>query len=143
MTTEMQKRVLENPKIEPVWNHVRESAEGDDLLESVRLRNVLTEEPMTLDVNGLFYAIGHVPNTAFLSGQLALHDNGYIRTKPGTTETSVDGVFAAGDVQDHRYRQAVTAAGSGCMAALEAEAWLQMSEGGEAQLKYLALDDGE
>jgi thioredoxin reductase (NADPH) len=120
----MAKRVLDNPRIEPVWNSVIESAHGDDLLQSIRVRNVLTEEPRTLEVSGLFYAIGHVPNTAFLSGQLALHDNGYVRTKPGTTETSVAGVFAAGDVQDHRYRQAVTAAGSGCMAALEAEAWL-------------------
>jgi thioredoxin reductase (NADPH) len=139
----MQKRVLENPKIEPVWNSVLESAHGDDLLQSIRIRNLQTEEPRTIDVNGLFYAIGHVPNTAFLSGQLALHDNGYVRTKPGTTETSVAGVFAAGDVQDHKYRQAVTAAGSGCMAALEAEAWLAMNEGADRHLKYLAIEDGE
>ncbi|HEX7879811.1 MAG TPA: thioredoxin-disulfide reductase [Candidatus Eisenbacteria bacterium] len=139
----MQKRVFDNPKIEMVWNSVLESAHGDDLLQSIRVRNVQTDESRTLEVSGLFYAIGHVPNTAFLSGQLALHDNGYVRTKPGTTETSVDGVFAAGDVQDHKYRQAVTAAGSGCMAALEAESWLAMHEGADMQLKYLAIEDGE
>ncbi|MDZ4805500.1 MAG: thioredoxin-disulfide reductase [Candidatus Eisenbacteria bacterium] len=120
----MQKRVFDNPKIKLIWDTTLESAHGDDLLQSLTLRNLKTGEVSTIEVGGLFYAIGHIPNTAFLAGQLALHANGYVMTTPGTTETNVPGVFAAGDVQDHRYRQAVTAAGSGCMAALEAEAWL-------------------
>ncbi len=120
----MQKRVFDNPKIKMIWDSELVSAHGDDLLQSLTIRNLKTGESSTIEVGGLFYAIGHIPNTEFLAGQLALHDNGYVKTTPGTTETSLPGIFAAGDVQDHRYRQAVTAAGSGCMAALEAEAWL-------------------
>ncbi len=122
----MQDRVLKNPKIT-----VHYSTEIDEILDvskgevtGVRLRNNRTGEKKTLDVTGYFVAIGHTPNTDLFTGALELHDNGYIKTKPGTTQTSVAGVFAAGDVQDFVYRQAVTAAGSGCMAALEAERWL-------------------
>ena len=106
------------------WNSVAEEALGDDALKSVRIRNVRSNEISVIDAEGLFYAIGHVPNTGFLDGQLALDDTGYIVTTPGTTQTSVEGVFAAGDVQDKVWRQAVTAAGTGCMAALEAERFL-------------------
>ncbi|HRG99044.1 MAG TPA: thioredoxin-disulfide reductase [Polyangiaceae bacterium] len=122
----MQDRVLKNPKITVHYN-----TEIDEILDvskgevtGVRLRNNKTGEKKTLDVTGYFVAIGHTPNTDLFTGALELHDNGYIKTKPGTTQTSVAGVFAAGDVQDFVYRQAVTAAGSGCMAALEAERWL-------------------
>jgi len=98
------------------------------LVTGARVKNFKTNETMDVAVTGLFVAIGHTPNTDLFKGQLDLHDNGYIRTKPGTTQTSVDGVFASGDVQDFVYRQAVTAAGTGCMAALEAERWLAAHE---------------
>jgi thioredoxin reductase (NADPH) len=120
----MQRRLLENPKVEMLWHHTVEEALGKDSLESLRLRDLQTNETRLLDCRGLFYAIGHVPNTAFLKGQLHLDETGYIHTRPGTTRTSIEGVFAAGDVQDKRWRQAITAAGTGCMAALEAEAFL-------------------
>jgi thioredoxin reductase (NADPH) len=117
----MQKRLLDNPKVTMVWSHVATEALGDKLLTGVRVKSLKTGEEQVLEAAGLFYAIGHVPNTAFLAGQLALDEAGYIITKPGTTQTSVPGVFACGDVQDKVWRQAVTAAGTGCMAALEAE----------------------
>lgn len=120
----MQKRLLSNPKVEVLWFHVLEEAVGTDFLQGVRVRHVETGVEQVIAAAGLFYAIGHVPNTSFLAGQLQLEPSGYIQTKPGTTQTSVAGVFAAGDVQDNRWRQAITAAGSGCMAALEAEAFL-------------------
>jgi thioredoxin reductase (NADPH) len=120
----MQARLLANPKVTMVWNSVVEEALGDRALEGVRVRNVETGATQVLEAGGLFYAIGHVPNTEFLGGQLTLDDTGYVVTKPGTTQTSVAGVFAAGDVQDKVWRQAVTAAGTGCMAALEAERFL-------------------
>lgn len=122
----MQKRVLENPKIEVLWKTQLKSAEGDDFLQSVI---VTTEEgEKEVDCNGLFYAIGHIPNTVFLNGQLETDESGYLTTKPGTTQTSVEGVFACGDVQDKVWRQAITAAGTGCMAALEAERYLEAQE---------------
>jgi thioredoxin reductase (NADPH) len=120
----MQDRAFANPKIEFRWNAEVSDVVGDGSVESVRLRDTVTGEESDLDVQGLFVAIGHDPNTALFRGQLDLDDNGYIVTDADSTRTSVDGVFAAGDVQDHVFRQAITAAGSGCMAAIEAERWL-------------------
>jgi thioredoxin reductase (NADPH) len=122
----MQSRVLANPKITPIYDSVVDEVLDAAKLEvtAARLRNIKTNEKTVVSVTGLFVAIGHTPNTDLIAGQLELHSNGYIRTKPGTTTTSVPGVFAAGDVQDFVFRQAVTAAGTGCMAALEAERWL-------------------
>ena len=105
-----------------------EEAFGEKSLSSIRVKNLKTGESRTIEAGGLFYAIGHEPNTGFLNGQLTLDDTGYIVTKPGTTQTSVEGVFAAGDVQDRVWRQAITAAGTGCMAALEAERFLHEHE---------------
>jgi thioredoxin reductase (NADPH) len=126
----MQERVLKNPKIRPVYesavDEVLDVERGE--VTGVRLRNLKTKDAAVVPVTGLFVAIGHTPNTDMFVGQLELHDNGYLRTKPGTTQTSVPGVFACGDVQDFVYRQAVTAAGTGCMAALEAERWLAAQE---------------
>ncbi|MFN4174400.1 MAG: thioredoxin-disulfide reductase, partial [Parachlamydiaceae bacterium] len=114
----MQKRAMENPKIEILWDSVVEKVDGDMVVRSVDIKNVKTGTVTKLEAAGVFFAVGHTPNTAFLKGQLQLHDNGYIKVTPGTTITSVEGVYAAGDVQDHVYRQAITAAGTGCMAAL-------------------------
>jgi thioredoxin reductase (NADPH) len=123
----MQERALKNPKIEMVWDTVVEDVLGaaEGKVTGVRLRNVKTGAQSESQVDGLFVAIGHEPNTTVVRGQLDLHPNGYVKVKPGTTQTSVAGVFAAGDVQDFTYRQAVTAAASGCMAALEAERYLE------------------
>jgi len=120
----MQQRAFDNPKIELVWWSEVVEALGSDGLERIRVKNVKSGEITELEVAGLFFAIGHVPNTAFLGGQIELDETGYIVTKPGTVETNVPGVFAAGDVQDKRWRQAITAAGTGCMAALSAEHFL-------------------
>jgi thioredoxin reductase (NADPH) len=120
----MQKRLLSNPKVEMLWDSVVEEALGERALSSVRVRNLKTSHERIIDAGGLFYAIGHVPNTAFLERQVQLDEAGYIVTRPGTTQTSIPGVFAAGDVQDRQWRQAITAAGTGCMAALEAERFL-------------------
>jgi len=122
----MQERLLANPKVEVVWNAVVVRAEGDDrgLLSRMHLESTVGGAPRALDVAGLFFAIGHEPASKFLAGQLDTDADGYIRTEPGSTKTSVEGVFAAGDVQDRRWRQAITAAGTGCMAALEAEHFL-------------------
>ncbi|KAJ7209559.1 thioredoxin reductase [Mycena pura] len=118
----MAKRLLSNRKITVLWNTVATECVGDgDLLQSLRIKNSLTGEEKDLPVSGLFYAIGHEPATALVRSQLQTDSDGYIITVPGTTQTSVKGVFAAGDVQDKRYRQAITSAGSGCMAALEVE----------------------
>src|SRR5229473_2935528 len=123
----MQERALKNPKIEFIWDtgveDVLDPAKGK--VTAVRLKNLKTGAQSEMPVDGLFIAIGHLPNTALFKGQIDLHPNEYIKVTPGTTETSVPGVFAAGDVQDFTYRQAVTAAGTGCMAALEAERYLE------------------
>jgi len=124
----MQDRTFANPKIDFQWNSVVDDFLGDGRVEGLRLRDVETGAQSDLTVSGVFVAIGHTPNTALFAGQLELDPGGYIVTKGGTTQTSVPGVFAAGDVQDHVYRQAVTAAGTGCMAALEAERYLEARE---------------
>nr|ABL61265.1 thioredoxin reductase [Taiwanofungus camphoratus] len=127
----MAKRLLNNPKVTILWNTVAVECQGDgDLLNNLRIKNVHTGEEKDLPVNGLFYAIGHEPATALVRGQLQTDPEGYIITVPGTTQTSVKGVFAAGDVQDKRYRQAITSASSGCMAALEAERLIAEEEEG-------------
>lgn len=120
----MQQRVTSNGKIRIRWNTNAIEALGEKLLTGVRIRSNVTGEEEVLPASGLFYAIGHTPNTAFLDGQLDTDDVGYLMTEPDSTRTSVPGVFAAGDVKDRVYRQAVTAAGSGCMAALNAEHFL-------------------
>lgn len=120
----MQKRALENPKIKVEWWSAVDEILGENAVEAVRLKNLETGATKEVKAGAVFVAIGHTPNTELFKGVLDLHDNGYIRTVPGTTQTNVQGVFAAGDVQDFVYRQAVTAAGTGCMAALEAERWL-------------------
>lgn len=122
----MVERAVKHSKIEIVYEHVLEKVEGDQVVTSVTLKNVKTGELMKRSAGGVFFAIGHKPNVEFLGTQLEKEETGYLKVKPGTTQTNVEGVFAAGDVQDHHYRQAVTAAGSGCMAALEAERWLAM-----------------
>lgn len=123
----LQQRLFENPKISVVWDHAVDEILGagaPEVVTAARLKNVKTGETQELPVDGVFVAIGHSPTTALFQGQVRLDDEGYIITKPGTTETSIPGVFAAGDVQDKTYRQAVTAAGTGCMAALEVEKFL-------------------
>ncbi|HEX6957213.1 MAG TPA: thioredoxin-disulfide reductase [Ferrovibrio sp.] len=123
----LQQRLFANPKIKVIWDHVIDEILGDEEpkgVSGVRLKNVRTGATQTLATDGVFIAIGHTPNTELFKGQLALDGDGYLITRPGTTQTDVPGVFAAGDVQDKIYRQAVTAAGTGCMAALEAERFL-------------------
>jgi thioredoxin reductase (NADPH) len=123
----MQDRAASNPKIEIRWNTVVKEIVGDTKVDHLVVEDVLTGERSDLAVTGLFVAIGHKPNTDLVAGQLELEDNGYLITGRwgGASTTSVDGVFACGDVQDHTYRQAITAAGSGCQAALDAERWLE------------------
>jgi thioredoxin reductase (NADPH) len=121
----MAERALRNPKIRVEWNTTVTDVLGDDFITGLRLQNTVTGEESEMAAGGLFLAIGHTPNTGFLRGIVDLDDAGYVvPAEPGRTRTSVEGVFAAGDVMDDYYRQAVTAAGSGCMAALEAERWL-------------------
>ena len=120
----MADRALSNPKIRVEWNSEVADVLGDEFITGLRLRDTRTGDERELAVGGLFVAIGHTPNTQFLNNQLEQHENGYLKVSPGRTCTSVPGVFAAGDVADDYYRQAITAAGTGCMAALEAERWL-------------------
>jgi thioredoxin reductase (NADPH) len=121
----MQDRAFANPKLEVVWNSVVEDVQGDPKVKSLLLRDTKTGDTRELPVGALFVAIGHTPNSALFGDQLELDDEGYIKTFDGSTRTSVEGVFAAGDVVDHIYRQAITAAGTGCMAALDSERWLE------------------
>lgn len=128
----MQKRVFEKENIEVIWNSKTKEIVGTEqgFMKSVNgviLENVKTGEERKIDIEGFFVAIGHKPNTTIFADKLKLDENGYIITTPGSTKTSVEGVFAAGDVQDHIFRQAITAAGSGCMAAIEAERFIQFS----------------
>jgi thioredoxin reductase (NADPH) len=120
----MQDRAFANDKIDFRWDTVVDEIVGDGKVSGVAITNVVTGEQDTLDASGVFVAIGHVPNTAVFAGELDMDENGYIKTTDGT-RTNVDGVFACGDVQDHIYRQAITSAGSGCMAAIDAERWLE------------------
>lgn len=124
----MAQRAIDHPKIDVIWDTVAEEVLGDDLVSGVRLRNVETDTTSDLAVDGVFLAIGHVPNTMIFQGQLGLDEAGYITTEDGTTRTSVPGVFAAGDVADSVYRQAVTAAGMGCQAAIDASHLLLQQE---------------
>jgi thioredoxin reductase (NADPH) len=121
----MQERAFANHKIEFAWNSTVSEILGDTKVSGLRLQNTVSGDTSEIPVNGFFVAIGHEPNSALLKGQLELEANGYVKTFDGTTRTSVDGVFACGDVQDHYYRQAITSAGSGCMAAIDAERWLE------------------
>lgn len=121
----MQKRTLDNPKVEVMWSTVIEEVLGDKVVEGVKVKNVKNEEITTLeDVTGVFLAIGHKPNTDLFKGVLDMDETGYIQTKAKSTYTNMEGIFACGDAQDKDYRQAVTAAGTGCMAAIDAERWL-------------------
>jgi thioredoxin reductase (NADPH) len=121
----MQDRAMANPKMKFLWNHQVVDLKGQDKLAGAVVKNTQTGAESTLDVTGMFIAIGHVPNTGLFTGILDMEDSGYLITRPGSTYTNIDGVFACGDVQDHTYRQAITAAGSGCMAAIDAERWLE------------------
>lgn len=121
----MQQRAFDHPKINFIWDTVVEEVLGDEKVTSLRLKNLKTGEESTLDVAGVFVAIGHQPNTELVAGQIELDAQGYVLPQdPITTATNIEGVFAAGDVRDHRYRQAITAAGDGCRAAIDAERWL-------------------
>ena len=127
----MQERAFANKKIRFLWNHVIDGIEGDGKLSGIAVRSVLTDEVTSLPVSGLFVAIGHKPNTDLFKGQLEMEESGYLVTGlgQGATSTNVEGVFASGDVQDHVYRQAITAAGTGCEAAIDAERWLEAQPG--------------
>jgi thioredoxin reductase (NADPH) len=120
----MQDRAFKNPKITFLWDTKVSEVVGDGKVEGLKLRNVVTDDESVLPVSGLFVAIGHVPNTDLFAGQLDMDEAGYLLTHGGS-KTNIEGVFACGDVQDHTYRQAITAAGSGCMAAIDAERWLE------------------
>ncbi|MDA1090037.1 MAG: thioredoxin-disulfide reductase [Proteobacteria bacterium] len=123
----LQDRLFKNDKVEAVWNNVLDEVVGDENppgVTGIKVKNVNTGKVSDIAVDGVFIAIGHTPNSGIFKGQIDMDENGYILTTPGTTRTNIDGVFAAGDVQDHIYRQAVTAAGTGCMGALEAERYL-------------------
>jgi thioredoxin reductase (NADPH) len=131
----MQDRAFSNPKIEFLWNSTVVDVKGEGRVEAIEVRDSETGAVTEVPVTGVFVAIGHDPNTRLFTGQIDLDDGGYVLTKPGATATSLPGVFAAGDVQDHRYRQAITAAGSGCMAALETERYLETLDDVSASAK--------
>lgn len=144
----LQRRATTNPKIEVLWSNVVVEAYGDKILQGVKLRSTKTGEEKDLKINGLFFAIGHDPANKIVKGKVDLDEDGYIKTTPGSTATSVSGVFAAGDVQDKKWRQAVTAAGTGCMAALEVEHYLasleeETGENGETSEATPAISNGQ
>jgi thioredoxin reductase (NADPH) len=116
--------VLNAPNIKVYWNSETDEILGENKVEAVRIKNTQTSETAVIPISGFFVAIGHQPNSDIFKGWIDMDETGYILTQPGTTKTNIEGVFAAGDVQDKNYRQAVTAAGSGCMAALDAERYL-------------------
>ncbi|WP_370250971.1 thioredoxin-disulfide reductase [Nioella sp.] len=125
-------RLMKNPKIEPLWHHVLDEVVGTDNpkgVEAVRARHVETGEITEIPCKGVFVAIGHAPANELVKDVLDLHNGGYVKVEPGSTRTSIPGIFAAGDLTDHKYRQAVTSAGMGCMAALDAEHWLAEQDG--------------
>lgn len=125
----MVERSLKNPKIEVIWNSEVVEVLGDGKkMNAVILNNTKTNEKRNMNLDGLFIAIGHKPNTELFNGILTMSETGYLKTKPGSTYTNIEGVFASGDVQDHVYRQAITAAGTGCMAAIDVERWLEAQE---------------
>ncbi|MEJ2017822.1 MAG: FAD-dependent oxidoreductase, partial [Maritimibacter sp.] len=124
-------RLLKNPKVEVLWDNVLDEVVGTDMpmgVTGVRAKNVKTGEITEVPADGVFIAIGHAPASELVKDQLELHNGGYVKVEPGSTRTSIEGVFAAGDLTDHVYRQAVTSAGMGCMAALDAEHWLAAQE---------------
>ncbi len=121
----MQQRAFDNPKIDILWNHTVTEINGADRVESIEVTDTVSGAVSTMDVTGVFIAIGHRPNTDLFTGVLDMDETGYLETVPGSSRTNIEGVFACGDVQDHTYRQAITAAGSGCMAAIDAERWLE------------------
>ena len=125
----MQQRAFDNPKIEILWNHTVTEINGADKVESIEVTDTTSGATSTLAVTGVFIAIGHRPNTDLFTGVLVMDETGYLETVPGSSLTNIEGVFACGDVQDHTYRQAITAAGSGCMAAIDAERWLESQHG--------------
>jgi thioredoxin reductase (NADPH) len=125
----MQDRAFKNPRIKFVWDSLVTDIAGEGKVEGLHLENAVTGEGSFLPVTGVFVAIGHVPNTTLFDGWLDMDEKGYLRTAPGSTATNIAGVFAAGDVADHTYRQAITAAGTGCMAAIDVERWLEASAG--------------
>lgn len=121
----MQDRAFANPKINVLWNHTVTKINGDDKVDGIEVTNTVDGSVSTMPVTGLFIAIGHRPNTDLFAGVLDMDDAGYLQTQPDSSYTNIEGVFACGDVQDHTYRQAITAAGSGCMAAIDSERWLE------------------
>jgi thioredoxin reductase (NADPH) len=135
----MANRVLAHPKVRVLWNSQVTDVVGDEFITGLKLADTVTGSVSEIEVGGLFVAIGHTPNTRFLKGQLDVTEHGYIKVSSWRTATSVDGVFAAGDVIDDYYRQAITSAGTGCMAALEAERWLAHHGIGETPV----LETGE
>lgn len=121
----MQDRAFANPKIDVLWNHTVTKVNGDKKVDGIEVTNTVDGSVSTMPVTGLFIAIGHRPNTDLFTGVLDMDDAGYLQTQPDSSYTNIEGVFACGDVQDHTYRQAITAAGSGCMAAIDSERWLE------------------
>jgi thioredoxin reductase (NADPH) len=137
----MQERAFADPKLEIIWNSAVHAINGEDRLESVTLEDTVTGETRVLDATGLFIAIGHDPRSELLTGQVDLDDNGYVIVEHPSTRTNLTGVFAAGDLVDHHYRQAVTAAGTGCAAALDAERYLaELAQVGDAAVAQARAD---